>query len=101
MNSNEREQLADELIGEAILFLLTENGPISTLSLIARLEAMRNSEQNNQRRIMLAQLIEEISHSHMTPDRSQDESEFTEWQRDSGDNVYPLFGGRLRQSRNK
>ena len=101
MKSSKNEQLTDELIGEAILFLLKENAPINTLAFIARLQVMEGNEQNSQRRGMIAALVEEITHSHITPTSAQAGVAQKEWNKNIGDNVYPLFGNRQRQGRSK
>ncbi|MCL5498647.1 hypothetical protein SAMN05216563_104186 [Phytobacter palmae] len=101
MNSSDNQQLADELIGEALLFLLKENGPINTLALIARLQQMESSEQDNQRRALLVRLIDEISSNKIASSRVQNGDEQDENTRDAGDNVYPLFGNRQRQGRSR
>ncbi|MGK9174920.1 hypothetical protein KXR87_17140 [Yokenella regensburgei] len=101
MKSSEHEQLTDELIGEAVLSLLQDNGPINTLSLIARLQTMKSNERERQRQEMLSRLIDEISHSHITPAGEEEGVKQHEWNGDSGDNVYPLFGDRQRQGRSK
>lgn len=101
MKSSDNEQLTDELIGEAVLSLLHENGPINTLSLIARLQTMKSNEQERQRIEMLARLIDEISHSHITPAGEQEEGKQVVRKKEAEDNVYPLFGDRQRQGRSK
>ena len=101
MKSSDNQQLTDELIGEALLFLLKENGPINTLALIARLQQMESSEQDNQRRALLVRLIDEISSNKIASSRVQNGDEQDENTRDAGDNVYPLFGNRQRQGRSR
>lgn len=101
MKSIKNEQLTDVLIGEAILFLLEENAPINTLALIARLQAMESNEQNSQRRGVISGLVEEISHSHVTPANEQTDTTQQARNGTAGDNVYPLFGNRQRQGRSK
>lgn len=101
MKRSETEHVTDELIGEAVLSLLHEKGPINTLSLIARLQTMQSNEQDSQRRGMLTKLVKEISHSHILPDNDGTAVEQKEWNKGAGDNVYPLFGNRQRQGRSK
>ncbi|HDS1080698.1 TPA: hypothetical protein QDZ83_003832 [Pluralibacter gergoviae] len=50
MNKSESENLNDELIGEAVLFLLKSKGPITTQSLLTALRAMESSERDPLRR---------------------------------------------------
>lgn len=101
MKSTKSEQLTDELIGEAVLSLLHDRGPINTLSLIARLQTMQSNEQDSQRQEIMARLIEEISHSHIVSASDRDETEQNTMNKSAGDNVYPLFGNRQRQGRSK
>jgi hypothetical protein len=101
MKSSDNQQLTDELIGEALLFLLKENGPINTPALIARLQDMESREQDSQRRAVLVRLIDEISSNKIASSRVQNGNEQDENIRDAGDNVYPLFGNRQRQGRSK
>jgi hypothetical protein len=101
MKSSDNQQLTDELIGEALLFLLKENGPINTPALIARLQHMESSEQDSQRRALLVCLIDEISSNKIASSRVQNGNEQDENIRDAGNNVYPLFGNRQRQGRSR
>jgi hypothetical protein len=101
MKSSKNEQITDELIGEAVLSLLHDKGPINTLSLIARLQTMQSNEQDNQRRRMLARLVEEISHSHIISASDGTSTEQNVLNKGARDNVYPLFGNRQRQGRSK
>ncbi|XWJ92687.1 hypothetical protein ACRARH_11155 [Phytobacter ursingii] len=101
MKSSDNQQLTDELIGEALLFLLKENGPINTPALIARLKYMESNEQDSQRRALLVCLIDEISSNKIASSRVQNGNEQDENIRDAGDNVYPLFGNRQRQGRSR
>jgi len=92
MNSSEIEQLTDELIGVAVLSLLKDNSPISTRALINRLRSMEASEQDNQRRQMLGRIIAEISNNNFASLRRDKGSERDEWDEQSRDNVFQLFG---------
>ena len=44
MKHNDDDKIIDILIGEAVLSLLHENGPISSMALVARLEQMAENE---------------------------------------------------------
>ena len=61
MNRSDHERLTDELIGEATLSLLKDNGPISMKLLLQRLQQMLSAERDGQRRNVLSQIILEIS----------------------------------------
>ncbi|MCM5699057.1 hypothetical protein [Leclercia sp. LTM14] len=61
MNRSDHERLTDELIGEATLSLLKDNGPISMKLLLERLQQMLSIERDGQRRNVLSQIILEIS----------------------------------------
>lgn len=54
MNRSEKDQLTDEIIGEAVLSLLREKGPINMRVLIARLRSMETSESDPGRREAIA-----------------------------------------------
>lgn len=101
MNSCENEKLIDELIGEALLFLLKQKDPINILALIAQLHIMKNNEMNDQRREMIVRLIEDISSNKIAAVHNKQKTEQNEGFRDTRDNVYPLFGNRQRQDRSK
>nr|WP_318381456.1 hypothetical protein [uncultured Enterobacter sp.] len=89
MMRSEIEQLTDELIGEAVLSLLKEKGPISKQALVSRLRAMEASESDPWRRKALASVIAEISSNSVSSRRPDAQRDEKKW--DSG-NVYPLFG---------
>lgn len=88
MNRSEKDQLTDEIIGEAVLSLLREKGPINMRVLIARLRSMETSESDPQRREAIARVITEIS-STTVSERRNGAHERKEW---NGDNVRSLFG---------
>ena len=44
MKRSDVDKLIDELIGEAVLSLLKENGPINTHALVQRLRSMKSHE---------------------------------------------------------
>ena len=50
MHRTKFERLKDDLIGEAVLSILKENGPITFVSLANRLRAMANVESNDERK---------------------------------------------------
>ena len=60
MNSSDADRLIDQLIGEAVLSLLRERGPVTTEGLIQRLRNMKAHEKDPQRRETLARVIAEI-----------------------------------------
>lgn len=82
------EQLTDELIGEAVLSLLKEKGPINMQALIMRLRAMEARERDAQRREAITRVIAEISNT-MVSKRRNGVRERKDWDRD---NVHSLFG---------
>ena len=95
MNRSEIEQLTDLLIGEAVLSLLSENGPVNTRALITRLRSMEAKETDSRRRETLGRVIAEISKANVS---MRD-------QRDAGsekkDNVFQLFGNSQQQGTSK
>jgi len=95
MNRSEIEQLTDELIGEAVLSLLKEHGPVSKQSLVRRLRDMEASEADPRRREALAAVIAEISASG-TPcaqrKRARPQRDLNGLKSEQSDNVFPLFG---------
>ncbi|EOL8941930.1 hypothetical protein ACM91Y_003443 [Cronobacter dublinensis] len=88
MNRSEKDQLTDEIIGEAVLSLLREKGPINMRVLIARLRSMETSESDPQRREAIACVIAEISTNTVSGRRNGAHGR-KEW---NGDNVHSLFG---------
>lgn len=60
MNSSDADKLTDQLIGEAVLSLLRERGPVTTEALVQRLRHMKTHEKNPQRRETLAKAIADI-----------------------------------------
>ena len=94
MNRSDHERLTDELIGEATLSLLKENGPISMKLLLQRLQQMLSAERDGQRRNVLSQVILEISSDGKGGSRREPKSEQQDWDTDgrNNSNVYPLFG---------
>lgn len=94
MNRSDHERLTDELIGEATLSLLKENGPISMKLLLQRLQQMLSAEQDGQRRNVLSQIILEISSDGKSRSPRKPKSEQQDWDTDgrNNSNVYPLFG---------
>ncbi|HEY1845320.1 MAG TPA: hypothetical protein VGH05_10750 [Buttiauxella sp.] len=94
MNRSEDEKLTDVLIGQAILSLLYENGPINTQALIARLKIMESCEAKADKRAAISGAIVDISTGSLAArHRLAGESEVSDRERrGSGNNVYPLFG---------
>lgn len=65
MKISEKEQLTDELLGEAVLALLRAKGPISIKLLIGKLKDMERSEKDSVRHKTLREMIAEIATSHI------------------------------------
>lgn len=95
MSRSKREQLIDQLIGEAVLSILYDNGPISTRSLIERLQTMEASERDAQRRNVIADVIADISHQRLGISRRNSVSAQQQWDMESPikqkNKAYPLF----------
>lgn len=60
MHRTRFERLKDDLIGEAVLSILKENGPITFASLAGRLQAMASVESNDERKNALVAAENEI-----------------------------------------
>ncbi|EML1551537.1 TPA: hypothetical protein QCD44_000215 [Enterobacter hormaechei] len=60
MHRTKFERLKDDLIGEAVLSILKENGPITFASLANRLRAMANVESNDERKNALIAAEDEV-----------------------------------------
>ncbi|MEH0885255.1 hypothetical protein [Enterobacter sp. UNJFSC 003] len=60
MHRTKFERLKDDLIGEAVLSILKENGPITFASLANRLFRMANVESNDERRNALIAAEDEV-----------------------------------------
>ena len=60
MKSSNADKLIDTLIGEAVLSLLKERGPVTTEGLLQRLRIMKEHEKDPRRRETLAVVIAEI-----------------------------------------
>lgn len=88
MNRSEIEQLQDEIIGEAVLSILRDNGPINNKAVVARLEAMEANEVDLLKREAIARVIEEVSDKLATRRRPAAE----EVSGPDRSNVYSLFG---------
>lgn len=105
MNRSEHERLTDELIGEATLSLLKDNGPISMKLLLARLQSMLSAEKDGERRAVLAQIILDISNGNTSTEvpARKHKGEQHEWDKESrqSSNVYPLFGDSQQSSSSK
>ncbi len=60
MHRTKFERLKDDLIGEAVLSIIKENGPITFASLANRLRAMANVESNDERKNALIAAEDEV-----------------------------------------
>ncbi|MGR3181522.1 hypothetical protein ACVWI1_09970 [Enterobacter cancerogenus] len=95
MNSSDVDKLIDQLIGEAVLFLLKERGPVTTEALLQRLQSMKAHEKNPQRRETLAKVIAEMVETTIPFKRrraAQGRSNREGSLKYNRDNVVPLFG---------
>ncbi|WP_368541097.1 hypothetical protein [Enterobacter soli] len=95
MNSSDADKLIDQLLGEAVLSLLKERGPVTTDALVQRLRDMKAHEQDPQRRETLAMVIAEIGNNSIAFKRrrtAQGRPEREGPLRNYRDNVVPLFG---------
>ena len=95
MNSSDADRLIDQLIGEAVLSLLRERGPVTTEGLIQRLRNMKAHEKDPQRRETLARVIAEIGPNDLAFKRRRTaQGRITREGplNDNRDNVVPLFG---------
>jgi len=88
MNRSEIEHLQDEIIGEAVLSILRENGPINNKAVVLRLKAMEAREPDARKHEAIARVIEEVN-DKLTSKRGHDAPAPGEPDRN---NVYPLFG---------
>ena len=95
MNSSDADRLIDQLIGEAVLSLLKERGPVTTDALIRRLRNMKAREKDPQRRETLAVVIAEIGSNTIAFKRHSTAQGRTVREgslKHNRDNVVPLFG---------
>lgn len=94
MNSSDADRLIDTLIGEAVLSLLKERGPVTTEGLLQRLRVMKEHEKDPQRRETLAMVIAEIGSNSIVLRRRRTAQGRTkrEGSLNNRDNVVPLFG---------
>ncbi|MGC8401560.1 hypothetical protein ACP3P6_17175 [Enterobacter mori] len=94
MNSSDADRLIDQLIGEAVLSLLRERGPVTTEGLIQRLRNMKAHEKDPQRRETLARVIAEIGSNDLAFKRRRTAQGRPKRGslKESRDNVVPLFG---------
>ncbi len=60
MHRTRFERLKDDLMGEAVLSILKENGPITFASLANRLKTMANVESNDERKNALIAAEDEV-----------------------------------------
>lgn len=101
MNRSEIEQLTDEFIGEAVLSLLSENGPVNTQALIKRLRAMSDKEPDGKRKEVFVRVIAEISNNSLASQHQPTPPAHTEWDGEKENNVFPLFGGNAQENTRK
>nr|WP_154057735.1 hypothetical protein [Pseudescherichia vulneris] len=101
MNRSELERLTDELIGEAVLSLLSENGPVNTRSLITRLQSMEAKEKDIRRRETLGRVIAEINNNVKVSMRRQSGRGQEDPESEHKDNVFQLFGTSQQKSTSK
>ena len=95
MNSSDADKLTDQLIGEAVLSLLKEHGPITTEALVQRLRDMKVHEKDPRRRETLAVVIAEIGSNSIAFIRRRTAQGRTKREgplNDNRDNIVPLFG---------
>ncbi|BCG09241.1 MULTISPECIES: hypothetical protein [Buttiauxella] len=95
MNRSKREKLIDQLIGEAVLSILYDNGAISTRSLVERLQIMEATERDDHRRDVIADVIADISNHRLGLSRralipAQNDGD-RDGQIEQSNNVYSLF----------
>lgn len=60
MHRTKLERLKDDIIGEAVLLILKDNGPVNFASLAARLKIMACYEHDSERQVALAAASMEI-----------------------------------------
>lgn len=95
MNSSDSDSLIDKLIGEAVLSLLKERGPVTTEGLLQRLRAMKACEKDPRRRETLARVIADIGSNNLAFTRRRTAQGRTRREgplNDNRDNVVPLLG---------
>lgn len=63
MTGSDADKLIDQLIGEAVLALLQERGPLTSASLVQRLREMKARDKDPRRREILARAIAETADS--------------------------------------
>lgn len=100
MNRSEIDRLTDVLIGEAVLSLLSENGPINTRALVTRLRAMEAKETDYQRRETLRCVIEKINNLNVSM-RRQAGREQRDLKNEHKDSVFQLPGNCQQQGTSK
>ncbi|PJZ05978.1 hypothetical protein PRCB_04425 [Pantoea rodasii] len=71
MNNIERQQLIDEILGEATLTLLQKAGPISFRALLEQLQSMKDISNNPERQELLALTIAEVRKSVIEGDATR------------------------------
>lgn len=60
MHRTRYEKLKDDLIGEAVLLILKDNGPINFKSLAVKLKIMASTERDVERRSALSSAVAEV-----------------------------------------
>ncbi len=60
MHRTRFEKLKDDLIGEAVLLILKDNGPINFKSLAIKLKKMASTERDTERRSALSAAVAEV-----------------------------------------
>lgn len=60
MHRTRCEKLKDDLIGEAVLLILKDNGPINFKSLAVKLKIMASTERDVERRSALSSAVAEV-----------------------------------------
>lgn len=94
MTSINVEQIIDELIGEAVLSLLHEKGPINTEALLQRLQVMQANEMDITRRELITRVIAAMGDNNLALLHHQHTPENHQWSsanKDNEENVLPLF----------
>ena len=99
MNRNDYDPLTDVLIGEAVLSLLKNKGPISKQALIGKLQAMQAGEQDKKRRNALGRIIDEIS--NMVARRGKNNTVGTSGAKHNWDEPNSLLGSPQQPGTNK
>jgi|AGFS01.1.fsa_nt_gi hypothetical protein len=95
MKSSDLDKLTDALIGEAVLSMLKERGPLTISALIERLWSIKTHEKDPRRRELLARVITDIGENRVALKRRKAAHGTTDGEgslRINRNNVVPLFG---------